>query len=172
MVADVADRDRLQPSLLDRLTDDHPTERTEARDRQVITQQRLRELILRDLSWLLNTSCLASVQDLEGYPLVVSSTLNYGIRDLTGQTAASIDGPGLERLVRQAIRDFEPRILPETLEVRVINRDGFTEDNTLAFDIEGALWGQPVPIHIYLRTEIDLADGDVKVSDANRRGAG
>ena len=34
----------------------------------------------------------------------------------------------------------------------------------MTFLIEGELWAQPVPLRLYLKTEIDLEIGDVKVS--------
>lgn len=168
-MADIADRERLQPSLLDRLIDDHPTERRESRDQRFITQQRLRDLVLRDLSWLLNSCSLETVMDLDDYPEVKTSTLNYGIIDLTGKTAAGIIGDDLEGLVRQAIFNFEPRILPQSLDLRLASDALRMDEHTLAFEIEGALWGQPVPSQVYLRTEIDLEIGEVRVSDSHGR---
>ena len=43
-------QDRLQPALLDRLTDDDPASRAETMDARVINRTRLRELVLRDLA--------------------------------------------------------------------------------------------------------------------------
>lgn len=48
--------ERLQPSLLDRLTDDDPTNPREGREARVIDIRRLRDIIQRDLGWLLNTT--------------------------------------------------------------------------------------------------------------------
>ncbi len=67
---DLTPRDRLQPSLLDRLTDDEPSNQQESRERRVLTVQRLRESLLRDLSWLFNSGNLAETEDLDNYPLV------------------------------------------------------------------------------------------------------
>ena len=36
--------------------------------------------------------------------------------------------------------------------------------NSLIFDIEGELWAQPLPLHLTLRTEVDLECGDFTVS--------
>ena len=47
-------RDRLQPSLLDRLIDDAPQHAREGSDGRVLTRQQLRAAVLRDLSWLFN----------------------------------------------------------------------------------------------------------------------
>jgi type VI secretion system protein ImpF len=33
------------------------------------------------------------------------------------------------------------------------------------FDIEANLWAQPLPLHLYLRTEISKITGDVSLRD-------
>ena len=50
-MAELTTQDKLQPALLDRLTDDEPDAKVEARDKRVISMRRLRECVLRDLSW-------------------------------------------------------------------------------------------------------------------------
>ena len=35
----------------------------------------------------------------------------------------------------------------------------------MMFDIHGELWAQPVPMRIYMKTELDLEIGDVKIMD-------
>ena len=58
MVTEIASRDRLQPSLLDRLTDDDPTNPKESADKRVLSLTQLKASVLRDLAWLLNTTSL------------------------------------------------------------------------------------------------------------------
>ncbi len=164
-MADLTPQERLQPSLLDRLTDNEPDKKQESREKRVLSLQGLRNAVLRDLSWLLNSVNLAAIDDLERFSHVVGSVLNYGIRDLTGHTASSLDASALERLIRQSIWDFEPRILRDTVKVRLMQHDDLMNHNSLMFEIEGDLWAQPLPVQIYLRTEIDLEIGDVKVMD-------
>ena len=53
-MAEALSRDRLYPSLLDRLLDDEPGKATEPRENRSATLARLRENVLRDLSWLFN----------------------------------------------------------------------------------------------------------------------
>jgi len=48
--------EKLQPCLLDRLTDDEPNNPQESRAQRVITLQRYRQGVLRDLQWLLSAS--------------------------------------------------------------------------------------------------------------------
>ena len=43
------------------------------------------------------------------------SVVNFGLPALSGQTASSLDVTDLTRAIREAILDFEPRILPATL---------------------------------------------------------
>ncbi|MFQ5506817.1 MAG: type VI secretion system baseplate subunit TssE [Planctomycetota bacterium] len=158
-------KERLQPSLLDRLADDAPTEQRESRDKRVLSIQRLRECVLRDLGWLFNTSNLQAVQELDAR--VAGSVLNYGMPDLSGCTSSSLDVSVLERMMRQAILDFEPRILPRTLRVNAVVADEQMNRNALTFEIEGELWAQPLPLKLLLTTEIDLESGDVAIKDSS-----
>ena len=163
-MAELTPKERLQPSLLDRLIDDAPEKTQESREQRVFSLSRLRDAAMRDLAWLLNTTNLAAGQDLSAYPEVADSVVNYGIPDLSGMTVSGTDVAALERALRQAIADFEPRILRHTLSVRLDLNEGQMSHNAMTFLIEGELWAQPVPLRLYLKTEIDLDIGDVKVS--------
>lgn len=156
---------QLQPSLLDRLTDDEPVNKSEAKEKRGLSQARLRQSVLRDLNWLFNSSNLETVQNLDSYPEVAKSVLNFGMPDFTGHTLSSVDVPEIERLLRQSICDFEPRILRRTIRVRLNVDEQQMSHNAMTFDIEGELWAQPVPLHVYLKTELDLEAGDMKVYD-------
>ena len=89
-MAELTPAERLQPSLLDRLTDEDPKSKKESRDRRVLSIPQLRAGVIRDLDWLLNTAHLEGVQPLEAYPEVARSTVNYGMPELTGLSASSI----------------------------------------------------------------------------------
>ena len=108
-------RDRLQPALLDRLTDDNPGQREEPVDRRVMTKSQIRQAVLRDLSWLFNAT--QPMGNLNGVasdipPMVAESVLNFGLPAMSGQLVSKIDISLLERTIRQAILRFEPRLLP------------------------------------------------------------
>jgi type VI secretion system protein ImpF len=164
-VAELTQKERLQPSLLDRLTDDAPDNKQELREQRVLSLSKLRLAVLRDLAWLLNTSTLDSCQSLDEYPLVSHSVLNYGIHDLVGTTLSSADIPEIQRQVRQAIWDFEPRIARESVIVKVTASENQMNQNAMTFDIEGDLWAQPLPLRLYLRTELDLETGAMDIID-------
>jgi type VI secretion system protein ImpF len=158
-------KERLQPSLLDRLADDNPGQREESREQRVLSLSQLRASVLRDLSWLFNTTNLAALEDLEHFPEVARSVLNYGLPDLAGHTLSGMDVPRLEKLLRQAILLFEPRLLPRTVRVRMLEDPSDADRNSMSFAIEAELWAKPLPVPLYLRTAIDLEDGEVRVSE-------
>ncbi|MCM8857360.1 MAG: type VI secretion system baseplate subunit TssE [Candidatus Thiodiazotropha sp.] len=156
----------LQPSLFDRLTDDEPGKTRESQDKRAISMRRLRQMVLRDLASLLNTTNLATTEDLAPYPEVERSVLNYGLSELSGHLVSGMDLNRLERMVRQAVQNFEPRILPQTVKVRSIRDTGKESHNRLMFEIEGQLWAVPTPSHMLIKTQIDLEEGGVTLSDA------
>jgi type VI secretion system protein ImpF len=164
-VAGLTPKERLQPSLLDRLTDDEPDKGHELAEKRVLSPQRLRESVRRDLTWLFNTSNLAAVQDLEDFPEVERSTVNFGIPDLAGRVASNVEAGVLVRLLRQAIWEFEPRLLRSTVKVEVMVDPEAHSVNALSFAITAELWSQPLPVRLYLRTEVDLENGDARVTD-------
>jgi type VI secretion system protein ImpF len=164
-MAELTQQERLQPCLLDRITDDAPEKSQESRDQRVISLRRLREGVLRDLGWLLNATNMAALEDLSDYPHVAQSVLNYGMPGIAGSLASTIDVVEFERKIHQAIVDFEPRILRDTLKVRLAVAPDQMSHNAMTFEIEGQLWAQPVPQRIYLKTEVDLELGEVKLSD-------
>jgi type VI secretion system protein ImpF len=164
-MAELTLKEKLQPSLLDRLTDDDPAAQQESRDVRVLSMQKLRELVLRDLAWLLNCESLDNLQALDDFPYVRDSVVNYGVPALSGTTLSGTNLPRLERRVRDAVRIFEPRILSESLTVRASKEESEMSKKSLSIEIEGELWAQPVPQRLFLRTEVDLDTGTVIVKE-------
>ncbi|SAK50129.1 type VI secretion system baseplate subunit TssE [Caballeronia ptereochthonis] len=163
-------RDRLQPSLLDRLTDLEPHARHEARERRVMSARALRDSVQRDIGWLLNASGLGDGADAASLPHVATSVLNYGLPDLAGRNVAALTPGVLERLIRDALWAFEPRLVRESVRVTAIEdakgAKGAARSHVIRFEIEADMWSQPYPERLFLRTELDLEAGEVRVSDA------
>jgi type VI secretion system protein ImpF len=154
-MAELTPKEHLQPSLLDRITDLNPASKTDTTEERVISLRRLRESVIRDLEWLLNTGCLQTSLELNDYPEVRRSVLNYGVPDISGVSAGSKDNASIEREIRQAIIDFEPRILPGTLKVDVAIDHTEMSINTVTLQIQGELWWQPLPERFYLKAVLD-----------------
>lgn len=166
-------RDRLQPALLDRLTDAEPQRRAEAADAQTIDGDRLRAAVLRDLSWLLNTANAEDGSiDWSAFEQARGSVVNYGMRPLAGQPTSGLERVALETSIRDAILRFEPRILPESVEVRSLAEDdtryaaNARRRQVLAFEIKGTLWLSPYPVELVLRSDLDLETGAVTLESA------
>jgi type VI secretion system protein ImpF len=167
-VADLLPAERLQPCLLDRLTDDEPSTQKEGRDQRVMTVRRYRQAVLRDLAWLLNSGNMSSVQDISEYDEVQSSVLNFGMPDLCGMTASGIDPRDVEERMAKAIRDFEPRIMTNTLVVRAVADPNAAGGSNVSFEIEGELWAKPMHEALFIKTELDLETGDFKLKEGGR----
>lgn len=164
---ELSQKERLQLSLIDRLSDDEPDKQSESREKRVISISRLRQLVQRDLTWLLNTTAASSSFDLSDFSEVASSTLNYGITDLSGYSSAKFSPKHLERELAKCIKNYEPRIIAKTLKVKVKIDDAEMSNNSVVFEICGDLWAQPVPLQLFLKTEVDLEDGSVRLSHWN-----
>ena len=174
-MAGLTSQERLQPSLLDRLTDEEPSSQREAIEARVLSKQQLRAAVLRDLSWLFNTA-RAEPDPIRGDPEEVAqwreaplarvSVINYGIPSLSGMTITLRQFPALEAAIRQAIVLFEPRIDPKTLAVEVQRDHGFNlQHNSLKLIIRGHMWNQPVPLELLLSADVDVETGLAAVRD-------
>jgi type VI secretion system protein ImpF len=158
------DTDRVQPSLLDRLTDHAPDASREVREHRSSSARAQRLSVMRDLGWLLNARGIASTQDIGAYPYVAGSVLNFGFADLAGKSASDVEVARVERLMSDAISAFEPRIVRGSLRVRAIRSEGAAlQQNALTFIVEADLHAHPVPERLYLRTEVDLEAGTANV---------
>jgi type VI secretion system protein ImpF len=163
-MSDLVPIERLQPCLLDRLTDDEPHKKEESRTARVISHQKYRRGVLRDLEWLFNTNAYLSIPgteefDLRDYPEAWRSVLNFGTRQLCGMTSPNIKKIAGE--LADAIKFFEPRISAQGL---VIQAD--IERNSLTFQVQGQLWSNPIPEHLHVRTTVDLETGRSILGDS------
>ncbi len=163
-MAERPEGERLQPCLLDRLTNDRPEAKSEGRDQRVITGAQYRRAVLRDLGWLLNTSARLDLAHAADFPDVGSSVLNYGVRTLAGTTASSVTPEQVEEAIVTAIERYEPRIDRSSLRVRAIEA-GDGSHNSVAIEIRADIWANPVPEHMYVQTQMDLETGHFRIED-------
>lgn len=167
-------RDRLLPSLLDRLTDDEPAKKSEAREFKVLSLAQLRRNVLRDLNWLLNATRHDTRDDqgmmLDRHAPIRSSVMNFGLPGIAGYSATAAELSDIERALRDAILAFEPRLIPETVQVRsVLSKDEAKHHhNVLKFRIQAQLWAQPAPIELLIQTDLDLESGQHRVTEVSR----
>jgi len=166
MAEQLTPQERLQPALLDRLTDEEPDKPQELRENRVLSKSRLRQAVLRDLAWLFNATRLERATNMAHVPYARRSVINFGLPAHSGQTASTLEIQDVEQDLKQAILDFEPRILAESLEVKALaDLNQLDRHNVLGIQIRGQLWAQPVPLELLIRTEIDLETGKVQLAD-------
>lgn len=127
------------------------------------SRQNLRDCVKRDLQWLLNTHNMCQSDLEENYPETAKSVLNYGLPDLTGRTASSLELGKLEKMLEKAILLFEPRILPDSLQLRLLSNESMLDHNALMFEITAQLWAEPTPLYLQLTTQLDLENGEIKI---------
>lgn len=164
---ELSQKERLQLSLLDRLSDDEPHKSSESRDKRIISVTRLKELVQRDLAWLLNSVAASANMDFTDYPEVAKSTLNYGIIDLSGYSSMIFNPKYIERELIKSIKNYEPRIIPKSLKIKISVAEKEMSGHTLSFQISGDLWAQPLPLQLFLKTEVDVENGSVKLNNWN-----
>lgn len=159
-------KERLQPSLLDRLTDLKPAESKESSSHQSMSQTQFKEAVIRDLGWLLNSVALDVCQNLEKYPEVQRSVINFGLPDMSGHTSSNVDARTMETAIRKAIQLFEPRIIRNSLKVKVHSNPDTMSHNSLVFEIAGSVFGQPSPFQVVLKSELDLECGEFQLNES------
>ena len=161
-MADLTPIEKLQPCLLDRLTDDEPTKTVESGRDRIVSLQRYRNGVLRDLGWLFNANAFLYDEGWEAfkvkYPKAYESVINFGIRQLCG--VATPDPHRLQEDLEAVIKFFEPRVTSRSLTVRVD-----MDRNMVTVDVEGDLWALPMPEHLHVRTTLDVETGQCQLGD-------
>ena len=159
-------KERLQPSLLDRLTDLEPAKTKESSSQQSMSQKQFKEAVIRDLGWLLNSVALDVCEDLDRFPEVKRSILNFGLPDMSGHTSSNVDIRNMESAIKSVIQQFEPRIINNSLKVKIHSNPDEMSHNSLVFEIAGAVFGQPSPFQVVLKSELNLECGEFQVKES------
>ena len=103
--------------------------------------------------------------DADVYPNVSNSVLNYGVRDVAGDFSTSVRVEDIRKAISRAVTLFEPRIREGTLEVLLRETDG-SSASVVDFDIRADMWAQPLPMELYLRSQVDLTTGHLSLESA------
>jgi type VI secretion system protein ImpF len=117
----------------------------------------LKNTVRREINWLLNTTNLGATTDLDPYPEVKSSVLNYGVPDLAGKVLTKRVIQARAREIREAIINFEPRMDPTHLDVEPIST--LERENAVTFLIRGDITAavQAMPVEFKTDVEVDTA---------------
>jgi type VI secretion system protein ImpF len=144
---------RVTPSLLDRLTDHAPANRTESPLSRQQAVRALKASLWRDLSLLLNSK--RREQEVpEEFTESQSSLLVYGLPDFSAYSLKNpTDQSRLRRTIEGVIRRFEPRL--EKVIVTLETPDD--TDAALRFRVDAMLRIEPAPEPVSFETLLQPA---------------
>lgn len=135
----------------------------------------LREHIEVELEAMLNASCLEAAllgSELRGlpadtvkrgeypfdaYPRVQRSILNYGMPAIIGRNAYTLPIKLIEERLRRAITDFEPRVRPDSVNVKLVAEDSgaVSAERPLEFVISGEILGADGAMRVVINSVWD-----------------
>ncbi len=160
----------LLPTLFDRLRDDVPLRKTEAPGEYTVSQQQMRDIIQRDLAYLLNTANMEDLIDRKKFPDAAASTVNFGVPVLAGSYLSAHKWEKIEALIRRAVEDFEPRLVPETLIVTPLQKnESVNHYNVLLFEIRGQIHMDPYPMAFTVQSSVDLETNRISIVSSSAR---
>ncbi len=122
----------------------------------------MRRSVRQELNWLLNTVHLEASVDLERYPHVRASVLNYGMPDLTGRVSTSRAVNARAADIAEMIRIFEPRLDASKLQVSV--NTGIGLDNAVSYVIRGDIASavRAMPVQYFASIEVETGEAVVR----------
>lgn len=122
----------------------------------------LRANVRRELGWLLNTTNLESTVDLDAYPRVKTSVLNYGVADLAGKAQSRLAIAARAAKIRDAIKAFEPRLDQNILTVEAVSTSA--RENAVTYVIAGDITSavEALRVQFYTDVETDTGAADVR----------
>ncbi|WP_237386324.1 type VI secretion system baseplate subunit TssE [Xenorhabdus sp. Sc-CR9] len=165
--ARITTQDRMQPSLLDKLTDKEPDKKREISSNYLLSNNAVRKNILRDLEWLLNSLNKEPDNKMLFFPEICHSVYNFGLTPLAGRNMSEIEWNDIQEKIIKAIHTFEPRIIPDELQVNCISdKVSISLYNILSIEIKGFLWCVPWPIEFLFLSDIDLENSHFNIKDA------
>ena len=143
-------------SLFDRLTEEHHVDGVNG-----IDNQKMKQMIIRDLLFLLNTPSYYYAKRDEQEFEYETSVLNFGIEPISGKRVSEIDWGHVEKNIEKAIGIFEPRILKTNLAVKCIfGVDSKAKYNLMNIEIKGYIKSTPFPERFVLKTHLDVETGN------------
>jgi type VI secretion system protein ImpF len=133
--------------------------------RFLISEEILRAEVGRDLDTLMNTVALSSTVDLEDFPDIASSILNFGIADVARRTTQDGDLEQVGDELSEAIRRFEPRLDPATV---TVERDEIVDNGIgrIRFRIRADLLCSPLPVPVEFVADLESESGAIIVRKA------
>ncbi len=153
---------RYPPALTERLTaNNYETASGEIRP---LTAAKMRRLIINELLELFNHANIESSLDEKRHPQLASSAINYGIPRRLAYDSEK-NGQSIGQDIHTAILRFEPRIIPETLTVRVLTADEQPgKYAVITFEIAALIYWVPQPVDLVVNGRYDTGTDTFTIS--------
>jgi type VI secretion system protein ImpF len=123
----------------------------------------MRDALMRDLGWLMNTVNMGSLTDLTDFPEVQKSVLNFGVPDLAGRSSQQRLVQTRGREMRDAIRMFEPRLNAQRLDVEAVADE--SNPNALVYVIRSDIVSAVQVMPVQFKTEVEVETGAATVRE-------
>lgn len=137
--------------------------------REGVSEDVLRAHVRSHLEVLMNTVRLDAIEDLEEYPHIKRSVLNYGFQDMSNLTRRELLDKKVSQSIRQSLRDHEPRLVKGSVDVQV-DLVNVSETQRLALQVMAELIADPADIPVDYQADIDSGSGKVTMQDQRRPG--
>jgi type VI secretion system protein ImpF len=157
----------VQPSLLDRLTDEQPTQPADPRLSRDESVRQYRLAVQRDVAWLFNTRrSIVPVPDASTE--VRRSVHEFGVPDTTAVSVGTLDGQHeLEKMLQEALERFEPRLANPR--VRILDADQVSAPQ-VRFTVEAVLRMDPSPEAVVFDAVLEVSRNEFEVRDVSVTG--
>jgi type VI secretion system protein ImpF len=134
-----------------------PTDRKTRPHRTPIDERELKAEVERDVDALMNHVAIDSTIDLEAFPHVRRSILNFGFPDIAHRSLDELESRDLDGEIVAVLRQYEPRLIPGTIHV---TRDRSPEANSeLRYIVDGHLLCQPLNVPIEFLAKFEATTG-------------
>jgi type VI secretion system protein ImpF len=152
----------VQPSVLDRLTDESPRTSADSRITYAESLRIFKAAVQRDLEWLLNTRRIVEAAT-EDFEELQKSVYNYGMPDITSLSRDSTASRSqLLRQVEETLAIFEPRLT--NVRVSMVDVEGEALRRELRFVVEATLKLDPTPEQVMFDTVLHFSSGQIDVA--------
>lgn len=149
------------PTLLERITTTASDEKRSRYSR--LDAEKMRQLVISEIMEILNHANMEHSLDTERYPYVASSAMNYGLPKRVTYVVQD-EWQTAEQDIRTAILRFEPRVIPETLVVNILNGEQLQGSYaTLLFELSALIHWSPEPLDLYVRGRYDIDSDHVVI---------
>jgi type VI secretion system protein ImpF len=131
--------------------------------RLAITEPMLRREVAQDLDALVNTTAMESTQDLRAFGYARRSIINFGLPDIAHRSIDEISVNDVGYEIANAIANFEPRLIRETIRVR---REPAADPNDLSlrFVVRADLTCEPLNVPVEFVADVEVDTGKIAIN--------